>query len=582
MRRQARQLNSSISEASRVDSSSFACLALSKHSESVRALLGGALARSTTTTMRVALTFAGKKWETYQLAELHAAAHALGLRYTLQNTQHLAPYAAATFDLVPRAGDAVGTDADAEAAVVALASRAVLPRRYFHVWADAHAGWDELARLLADEPPAADMLRDAPTFKVVVEAAIDGDRLRLSKREKLDAMERLAALLPPFGGRVHLAAPHLTVVLLLVGPRRLIVGRELAQGQRDLLTRYSLRDRNYIGNTTLDAELALLMANLARVRAGHLVFDPYCGSASCLLGAAHFGARVLGADIYAPVLRGEVRSRARAEDKDRQRAEGRQRRGQPPQPPPAPAPMADEEGEQGIGLTFAQYGLPPPIGLIHADSGEATRPLAHGGAPRATFDAIITDPPYGARERSAALVHGSSSASAGHSVPQTISKGIEGILADLFGLAREGLAVGGHLVLLLPLTLPIDEALLRLPPCPHLAVLGAYEQCMTARWSRWCLVLRRRPDDEAVAAADAAALVTGANAPRRPLFVHPLRDPRSRRSADPPALNPHLLPRRWQRHRGGALARPSADAIVRCAFVIRSPERVELTLALLC
>ena len=55
-----------------------------------------------------------------------------------------------------------------------------------------------------------------------------------------------------------------------------------------------------LGTTSLDAELALVMANLARVSPGDLVFDPYCGTAGTLVGAAHFGARVLGSDLFAP------------------------------------------------------------------------------------------------------------------------------------------------------------------------------------------------------------------------------------------------------------------------------------------
>ena len=135
------------------------------------------------------------------------------------------------------------------------------------------------------------------------------------------------------------------------------------------------------------------------------------GTASCLVGAAAFGARVLGSDLYAPVLRGAVRSRS------------------------GPS-KATQPKRQSIGLTFEQYGLPPPLGLVHADSGRAgcplrtscappvgcgarSRPLfdtsmaVHGTSltcpghvrrrPRPFLDAIITDPPYGIRERSATL-----------------------------------------------------------------------------------------------------------------------------------------------------------------------------------
>ena len=66
----------------------------------------------------------------------------------------------------------------------------------------------------------------------------------------------------------------------------------------------------YIGTTSLDAELSLLMANMARVRAADLVYDPYCGTAGTLVAAGAFGARVLGCDLHAPALRGQLRTRS--------------------------------------------------------------------------------------------------------------------------------------------------------------------------------------------------------------------------------------------------------------------------------
>ena len=69
-------------------------------------------------------------------------------------------------------------------------------------------------------------------------------------------------------------------------PRRYYFCRLLAEGRRDLVGKYDLKKRNYIGTTSLDAELSLLMANLARVRPADLVYDPYCGTAGTLVAAA--------------------------------------------------------------------------------------------------------------------------------------------------------------------------------------------------------------------------------------------------------------------------------------------------------
>ena len=50
------------------------------------------------------------------------------------------------------------------------------------------------------------------------------------------------------------------------------------------------------GETPLRPQLALLAANMARVQARSVVLDPFVGSGSLLLGAAHIGAHCFGSD----------------------------------------------------------------------------------------------------------------------------------------------------------------------------------------------------------------------------------------------------------------------------------------------
>ena len=40
----------------------------------------------------------------------------------------------------------------------------------------------------------------------------------------------------------------------------------------------------------MDAEMAFLMANQAQVKSGKLVYDPFVGTGSILVAAAHYGA----------------------------------------------------------------------------------------------------------------------------------------------------------------------------------------------------------------------------------------------------------------------------------------------------
>ena len=69
--------------------------------------------------------------------------------------------------------------------------------------------------------------------------------------------------------------------------------RQLAMSDRSAVTRFPLPQRAYLGPTAMDAEMALLMANQAQARAGSLVYDPFVGTGSVLVAAAHFGSFTL-------------------------------------------------------------------------------------------------------------------------------------------------------------------------------------------------------------------------------------------------------------------------------------------------
>lgn len=72
---------------------------------------------------------------------------------------------------------------------------------------------------------------------------------------------------------------------------------QIADGQRHLIDRFDLKKRVYIGNTSMEAEMSLLMANQAKASPGKLCYDPFVGTGSMLYTSAYFGARVMGSDI---------------------------------------------------------------------------------------------------------------------------------------------------------------------------------------------------------------------------------------------------------------------------------------------
>ena len=105
----------------------------------------------------------------------------------------------------------------------------------------------------------------------------------------------------------------------------------------------------------MDAELSLVMANMALSKAGSFVYDPFVGTGSFLCSCSAFGAFTIGSDI-----------------------DGRQIRGN------------HENG--GIEANIAQYQLQTMVlDTVVCDISRhpwRTRPL---------FDAIVCDPPYGVR-----------------------------------------------------------------------------------------------------------------------------------------------------------------------------------------
>lgn len=79
-----------------------------------------------------------------------------------------------------------------------------------------------------------------------------------------------------------------------------------------ILDFYSLKTRPYIGTTSMPPELTFLMSNLAQVRAGDFVMDPFAGTGSSLVSAGHHGGVGIGSDMDGRVLRaGTARDVAR-------------------------------------------------------------------------------------------------------------------------------------------------------------------------------------------------------------------------------------------------------------------------------
>lgn len=138
--------------------------------------------------------------------------------------------------------------------------------------------------------------------------------------------------------------------------KRVYFGRLLEDGSaRSLVKKFDVKKRVYYGNTTMEAEMSLLMANQSLSSPGKLIYDPFMGTGSMAYTTVHFGAYMIGSDI-----------------------DGRQMRGTGKVP--------------GVYRAAKQYGS--ATRLVDLCTFDVTKhPWRCGGL----FDAIVTDPPYGVR-----------------------------------------------------------------------------------------------------------------------------------------------------------------------------------------
>ncbi|KAK6059069.1 hypothetical protein COOONC_03301 [Cooperia oncophora] len=120
----------------------------------------------------------------------------------------------------------------------------------------------------------------------------------------LGIAEKFASILPLNDAPVDLNAPRNAFYILeefsdpcASEPQRLFFCRLIGDGQSKLKSLYDIKTRQYIGNTTMDPELAFIQGNITSIRPNDLVLDPFMGTGGLLLPAAEFGAYTIGTEI---------------------------------------------------------------------------------------------------------------------------------------------------------------------------------------------------------------------------------------------------------------------------------------------
>lgn len=201
-------------------------------------------------------------------------------------------------------------------------------------------------------------------------------------------------------------------------PLAVYYGRILG-GKRDWREKkwekYNLKKRTYLGPTSMDSELSLVMTNLGRVQKGSICFDPFVGTGSILLTCALRGGYCVGTDIDIRVLRGRNEN-------------------------------------ENVFCNFKQYNLGRPE-LVRSDNAIYHR---HYRTQKPMYDAIICDPPYGIRagaRKSGSKLEQPRPVLDEHRhdhIAQTQVYPVSDVMADLLDVAARTLVMGGRLVYIIP------------------------------------------------------------------------------------------------------------------------------------
>lgn len=107
--------------------------------------------------------------------------------------------------------------------------------------------------------------------------------------------------------RVSLKTPQKTFFGILTD-RRFVFGLKKGEVSPKPFVERRPRKRPFFHPTAMPAKLARCMVNLAQPKAGELVLDPFCGTASMLIEAGLMGCRVVGFDVKSHMVKGSLQN----------------------------------------------------------------------------------------------------------------------------------------------------------------------------------------------------------------------------------------------------------------------------------
>ncbi|KAI9891826.1 MAG: hypothetical protein M1814_002391 [Vezdaea aestivalis] len=339
-----------------------------------------------------------------------------------------------------------------------LIDRSILSKSIFELWGTGSC-YEDLHRCLKETSYYLWPLYRHCSFKFEV----DPFQHRRTASEQNDIIESFSYL--GFEGPIRMKSPDERFCIFeefedkTQLPKKLYFGRYIASGARDELIKYDLKKRKYISTTSMDAELALVTANMALASPGRLFLDPFVGTGSFLVACSHFGASTFGSDIDGRSIRGKSM-------------------------------------EHSLRGNFVQYHLDDLLfDTIVSDLTNSPLRTARW------LDGILCDPPYGVREglkvlgsreptkKTPIIINGKPAYLQPDYVPPKRPYSFLQMLDDILDFAAQSLVDNGRLSMWMP-TANEDIGAIDVPSHPLLEVLSISTQSFT-KWSRRLITYRR-------------------------------------------------------------------------------------------
>ncbi|GAV30021.1 hypothetical protein PMKS-003527 [Pichia membranifaciens] len=351
-----------------------------------------------------------------------------------------------------------------------LIDRAILSKGIYELWGDG-SSFDEMHESVKSNMA---QLREPylhNTFKFENLTFQGGKK---SREEQIKMYEKFAYL--AFKGKIRMKNPDQTFTILeqyslgadlfpLDHPDHCWFGRQinLSARSRGAVEKYDIKKRPYFGTTSFDAELSLFTCNMAQVRPGDLIYDPFVGTGSFLVTAAEFGGITVGSDIDFLTLKGK----------------GPKRR------------LKDNFDYYKDPLQFTDV-------LCMDFTNNAFRK-------NLTFGSIVCDPPYGVREgvkvcgttdskigRETVMIDGELAFLRRDYIQPKKTYSLDLLLDDLLQFAAERLETGSRLCFWMPVANDVDIPTM-IPQHEQLELIYELVQDFH-KWSRRLLVYVKRND----------------------------------------------------------------------------------------